>query len=468
MLFRFLAFLAVLVCVVGHEFSECGVGRVSKLGLIPDPPVVGANLTVLMETQVTGTQVPVSSGSVNFIVSAYGIVITTKTFDLCAATHCPLAPPHALATLTYLIPSAAPAGVEIEATIQIKDSTDKELACSKIKVTMRGGYDTPKHESDMVARALQVSSEAWMQLLFQAWVLQFSVDFGSEHDAALSFETFKTNHAIISNHNRASSAHSWRMGHNRFSHMNHTQFVNAVQLKPMPPTLRDTTLERAMSAIPATVDWVAAGAVTAVKNQGQCGACWAFATTGALEGAIFIKTKQLISLSEQMVLDCDTKDSGCGGGSMDSAFAWISGNRGLCAEQAYPYLAVQSSACHKNCTIIPGSAPTTYTDVAATEDALAVAIAKQPVAVAIEADQSGFQFYSSGVFTGACGTTLDHGVLAVGYGPKTVAEPAYWKVKNSWGASWGDAGFIRIERGGTSSSAGGLCGILLAASFPTL
>jgi C1A family cysteine protease len=172
------------------------------------------------------------------------------------------------------------------------------------------------------------------------------------------------------------------------------------------------------------------------------------------------------------LVDCDTRknggsDLGCNGGLMDSAFSWAKKNGGLCTEAAYPYTSgttKKAGTCSDSkCTKY--SSPTGYVDVTKnSESALASALNNGPVSVAIEADQTAFQLYKSGVFTGTCGTNLDHGVLAVGYG--TEGSNDYYKVKNSWGTSWGEAGYIRIQKG--SSQKGGQCGILMGPpSYPT-
>mmetsp|Transcript_34562 Transcript_34562/g.43662 ORF Transcript_34562/g.43662 Transcript_34562/m.43662 type:complete len:168 (-) Transcript_34562:453-956(-) len=166
-----------------------------------------------------------------------------------------------------------------------------------------------------------------------------------------------------------------------------------------------------------------------------------------------------------MLVDCDNEDMGCNGGLMDNAFDWIQQNGGLCSEDSYPYVAHGQNCRSWSCTPVEGSNPVGWVDVEQTQEALMEAVAQQPVAIAIEADQLAFQFYSSGVFSGNCGTNLDHGVLLVGYGTSDDGED-FWKVKNSWGDSWGDEGYIYLQRG--KDQEGGQCGLLLSASYPEL
>ena len=187
-----------------------------------------------------------------------------------------------------------------------------------------------------------------------------------------------------------------------------------------PRTEASTTRRRLFSgsdaALPKEVNWVEKGAVTAVKNQGSCGSCWSFSSTGSMEGAYFLASGALQSFSEQMLVDCDTLDSGCGGGLMDYSFEWISKNGGICAEDDYPYKAAGGVCEASSCTPVKGTGVAKWVDVDQNEQALMAAVAKQPVSVAIEADEMAFQFYSGGVLTSGCGTNLDHGVLLVGYG----------------------------------------------------
>ena len=214
----------------------------------------------------------------------------------------------------------------------------------------------------------------------------------------------------------------------------------------------------------AGVDWRTKGAVNPVKNQGQCGSCWSFSTTGSLEGAHFIKTGKLVSLSEQQFVDCDWGDNGCNGGLMDNAFKYAEKNA-IALESEYPYTAKSHGAFGCKSKEHPGTVKvSSYTDVAhSSSTALKTALAQQPVSVAIEADKPVFHQYTGGVITGSsCGTQLDHGVLAVGYGTDATAGD-YYIVKNSWTASWGEQGYVRI---GIADGLG-VCGIQSQPSWPT-
>jgi len=265
---------------------------------------------------------------------------------------------------------------------------------------------------------------------------------------------------------------SYTKGINQFTHLTFAEFTEEVHLGATRPYNLRRNSENVHkepanpSTLPASVDWSALGAVTPVKNQGSCGSCWSFSATGGLEGAYFLKYGKLLSFSEQELVSCDNTDSGCNGGWMDNAFAWVTNNGGLTTEDQYPYTSGTTQAsgtCQRTgYTLVPEVAPKSFTDVTAgSVTALMSAVAQQPVSIAIQANQLAFQSYSGGVLTGRCGKNLDHGVLAVGYG--TLNGVDYWKVKNSWGTSWGEAGYILIER-----SSADLCGVLDAASYPNL
>ena len=226
-------------------------------------------------------------------------------------------------------------------------------------------------------------------------------------------------------------------------------------------TTKCTGAQASTDNLPAEVDWTTKGAVTAIKNQGQCGSCWAFSTTGSLEGVYFQKTGSLKSFSEQQLVDCSHSygNNGCGGGLMNLSFFYIKDN-GITTEDKYPYKGVGGSCHYTDADKVWTVSDCTEVTVDK-ELSLKGAIARNPVSVAIQANHLSFQLYKNGVYTGNCGTSLDHGVLAVGYG--AINGKNHYKVKNSWGNTWGDKGFIYIERNGDGK---GKCGIQMAASYP--
>ena len=211
-----------------------------------------------------------------------------------------------------------------------------------------------------------------------------------------------------------------------------------------------------------SVDWRQKGAVTPVKNQQQCGSCWAFSSTGSMEGINFIETGKLISLSEQQLVDCDKVDMGCNGGIMDNAFKYVMSNGGIDTEDDYAYTA-QTGTCNTEKQSHHVVTISGYEDVPVnSKDDLQKAITAQPVSIAIEADHASFQNYAGGVFSADCGNQLDHGVLAVGY--DTTGDEPFWIVKNSWGSSWGMEGYIKLSM--TAGGETGQCGILEHPVYP--
>jgi len=282
-------------------------------------------------------------------------------------------------------------------------------------------------------------------------------------------KNFADNEDYINAHNAMGK--SYQLGHNKFSHFNVEEYAAYTKLGLMQPEATTAEFVHAapenLSSLPASIDWVTKGAVTPVKDQGQCGSCWSFSTTGGMEGSYFNKNGKLVSFSEQQFVDCDNrsnggKDKGCNGGLMDNAFTWASKQAGICTEASYPYtsgVTKTAGTCTTTCSPVAGSAPKSHTDVTKNSDsAMMSALASNPVSIAIEADQKDFQLYKSGVFTGTCGAKLDHGVLAVGYG--TLNGVDFYKVKNSWGTTWGDAGYILLGRGSQYNSGAGQCGML--------
>jgi len=192
------------------------------------------------------------------------------------------------------------------------------------------------------------------------------------------------------------------------------------------------------------IDWREKGAVTAVKDQGQCGSCWAFSTTGAVEGMMAIKTgEKPTPLSEQELVSCDHKSLGCNGGNMRTAIQWVA-DKQLETETDYPYVAKSEFFSCKYDSTKTISKVSSEANIKATKDQVIAAVEKQPVSIAIEADQTVFQTYTSGIIGKECGDKLDHGVLMVGYGTQANGE-TYGIVKNSWGPSWGDQGYVLLS-----------------------
>eukprot|EP00347_Sterkiella_histriomuscorum_P006586 403352207 len=227
---------------------------------------------------------------------------------------------------------------------------------------------------------------------------------------------------------------------------------------------------RLQTALPASVDWRTSGAVSSVKNQGQCGSCYSFTALASIESAMKIaKGGVMQDYSEQQLVDCTATayygNFGCGGGNMNQCFKYLQQYK-LMNESVYPYAGVKK-ACAYNATkgtLVVKS----YTNVAQNDpDAHMAAVALKPVSIALSAATSTFQFYKSGIISStACGTTVNHAVLLIGYGKDALGTP-YWLIKNSWGASWGESGFVRIKRS-TVKGTGGICNPLTMSSYPTV
>jgi len=315
--------------------------------------------------------------------------------------------------------------------------------------------------------------------LFEQWASEFNYDVYSNNKYLDLFDKWVSNHKFIEDTNAKNLTYT--LGHNQFSAMDSNDFRNYLGYNNIEKIDSEFYLENPTQflhgSLPTSVDWVERGAVTPVKDQGKCGSCWSFSTTGALEGAYYVKHGSLESFSEQQLVSCDNfkntenrgYDHGCSGGLMDNAFKWIENNGGLCSESDYPYVSGGGvvDACVKSCDEVSGSKIVSFVDVKPSDDvAMMTALSSQPVSIAIEADQREFQLYKSGVFTGTCGTKLDHGVLVVGYGSENGND--YYLVKNSWAESWGDAGYIKLGRGPNYNNGDGQCGMLLQGSYPVV
>ncbi|XP_073310815.1 vignain-like [Primulina huaijiensis] len=336
------------------------------------------------------------------------------------------------------------------------------LVILSFALVLRLGESFDFHEKD-----LERDDSLWD--LYERWRSHHTVS-RSIDEKNKRFNVFKANTHYVHNFNKKDKPYKLKL--NKFADMTNHEFRNLYSgskvkhHRMLQGSVRGngTFMYENVQSVPPSVDWRKTGSVTGVKDQGQCGSCWAFSTVVAVEGINHIKTNHLVSLSEQELVDCDhDQNAGCDGGLMDLAFDFIKKKGGITTEANYPYTA-QDGTCDGKKANAPAVTIDGHENVPANnEDALLKAAANQPIAVAIDAEGSDFQFYSEGVFTGECGTELDHGVAIVGYGT-TLDGTKYWIVKNSWGAEWGEKGYIRMQRGVRAKE--GQCGIAMEASYP--
>uniref|UniRef100_A0A8D0G7F0 Cathepsin S n=1 Tax=Sphenodon punctatus TaxID=8508 RepID=A0A8D0G7F0_SPHPU len=303
---------------------------------------------------------------------------------------------------------------------------------------------------------------------WELWKRKYDKQYSHEKEEGQRRVTWEKNLQLIMLHNLEQSLglHSYELGMNHLGDMTSEEVVSLLTgLKRSHPRDWNATYRPTLGVeLPDSVDWRDKGCVTDVKYQGACGACWAFSAVGALEAQVKLNTGKLVSLSPQNLVDCSTTygNNGCNGGYMSMAFQYIIDNKGIDSEASYPYKAengtchyspaARAATCSKFVRLPPGN-----------EATLKDAVANNgPVSVAVDAKQPTFFFYKSGVYDDPqCSQVVNHGVLVVGYG--TLGGKDYWLVKNSWGVSFGDQGYIRIARNN-----GNRCGIASQCSYPLM
>lgn len=299
-------------------------------------------------------------------------------------------------------------------------------------------------------------SETELQGAFVKFIKDYKKEYKS-HEMFSKFSTFSKNLKAIHEHN--AKGESFTMAINEFADLTADEFSSMFKgYKPRPKQKFSTkNMHVADGSVAASIDWRTQGAVTPVKDQGQCGSCWAFSTTGSVESATFLATGKLESLSEQQLVDCAGSEGnlGCNGGLMDDAFEYIIKNGGLAKESDYSYTG-RDGRC--NTAVRSESTISSYKDVKEGSEADLMSAANVgPVSIAVDAGLN-WQLYGGGIMKGCNGKQLDHGVLLVGYG--TENNDDYWIVKNSWGQSWGERGYIRLLRNMDA------CGLADSASYP--
>lgn len=313
---------------------------------------------------------------------------------------------------------------------------------------------------------------------FEAWKAEHGKVYETQEEHDKRYNIFLENAAIIEKHN--SEGHSWTMGLTQFADLTPKEFEAMQTLYPSkigtdesPADFRHNTNGRSLKDLPSDIDWRKANLVNPIKNQAQCGSCWAFSTIVSYEGQVANKTGKLTSFSEQNLVDC-VKDQeipgssqtccmGCNGGLMDYAFAYMKAKQDGKAdtESSYPYKASDGTCSFKASE--SGDTPVkSYTDIAkGDENSLKDAVATVgPISIAVDANTF-WQLYRGGVFKPLfCGSRLDHGVAIVGYGSENGDD--YWIVRNSWGESWGENGYMRIVMGKNE------CGLADSACYPNV
>jgi cathepsin F len=315
----------------------------------------------------------------------------------------------------------------------------------------------------LYANCLHADNRLYAQQQFLAYVTKYNKNYASALEYSLRFKNFWDNLKRIEEHN--ASKDSFTMEINEFADLSVQEFskiylqrpISADSLRRMYGNVKVDNTTRTKGKVPTSFDWREKGAVTHVKNQGGCGSCWTYSTTGNIEGVNFVKTQKLVALSQQQLVDCDKEcgtdpidgtkycDGGCQGGWMMTAFQYIIKAGGISTEEAYPGGSHQGAKClFKNETI--GVKLSSWKMLSTNEDELVQQLIDNgPIAVAFNAAK--IMFYSRGIVTGSnCDPKqMTHAVLLVGFGEENGKK--FYIVKNSWSASWGEKGYFRIERG---------------------
>ncbi|KAM3873507.1 cathepsin S, ortholog2, tandem duplicate 1 [Diretmus argenteus] len=335
----------------------------------------------------------------------------------------------------------------------------------------------PTNQGLMLGNLLLVSLCGWVAAMFDTrldthwdmWKKTHGKNYHKEVEELGRREVWERNLHLITVHNLEASMglHTYDLSMNYMGDLTEEEILQGFATLRVPADLQRTPSAfkgSAGAAVPDAVDWREKGFVTSVKMQGSCGSCWAFSAAGALEGQLAKTTGKLVDLSPQNLVDCSSKygNRGCNGGFMHHAFQYVIDNHGIDSDASYPYRGVQQQCSYS--PVYRSANCSQYNFVSeGNEEALKEALAViGPISVAIDATRPRFAFYHSGVYDDpSCSQKVNHAVLAVGYG--TLNGQDYWLVKNSWGTTYGDQGFVRMSRNKNDQ-----CGIALYGCYPIM
>lgn len=309
---------------------------------------------------------------------------------------------------------------------------------------------------------------------FEEWIEKFDIEFYNVSHLHHLFHNWVDNDIYINEMNLKNL--TYKLEHNIYSGYNSSEFSKLMGYRKINFFHKEipTEIIYNTSNIPSSFDWRDKHVVNEIKNQGECGSCWAFSGVSTIESAVAIKTGKLYNLSVQEVISCSDNDydllfnnQGCNGGMYDVLWKFVSFNGGLCSEESYPYTSGKgiSSECKINCTIIRESKVIDHVIVKPNSDSdMIYALNVNPISIAINANSRSFQFYKSGIYSDyeGCGGNepkLDHAVVLVGY------TPDYYIMRNSWGTSWGNYGYMYMARGDKYGNSG-MCGLLSIPMYP--
>jgi cathepsin L len=331
---------------------------------------------------------------------------------------------------------------------------------------------------------------------FKNWVDTHRIQANDDHHLAHMFENWLDNDKFIFETNAKNLTYT--VGHNAFSGMNSDEFAEFMGFRANQELLAKgsrflrgsvPTVEQGdvmdLESLPSSIDWRSKGVVSDIRNQFQCGSCWAFSGTSTLESAVAIKTGHLYDLSEQQSVSCAGLrygNLGCNGGYYSGLWDFSKDNNGICSEANYPYTSGNgdTGSCIKGCTPVSGTKVQSYVDVTPKSDsAMMTGLTVGPLSIAIEADQRSYQMYLSGIYNDyeGCNSNsktkgadsqpnIDHAVVLVGYGTENGQD--YYILRNSWGTSWGEGGYMRISRNSEKYAPWGVCGVLYDPMYPVV